>query len=222
MNKMSAELIRKTMKVYIDDMLVKSLKAANHIAHLEEAFGVLRKYRMMLNPSKCIFGVSLVKFLRFLVTKREIKANPDQIQALITMGSSKNIREVQQLIGQVAALNRFVSKSADKFQGDYLTKDTRTVAYLDEVNIMSGKIRNFKIRQIPRKENKEADALANLTLAFDFSSDRCIPLEFLASLNIEVANSVFRAEEGPTWMDEIFIYLRDGTLSQDKLQAHHI
>ena len=40
-NKMFREQIGKTMEVYIDDMLVKSLKAANHIVHLEEAFGIL-------------------------------------------------------------------------------------------------------------------------------------------------------------------------------------
>ncbi|GFZ19982.1 hypothetical protein Acr_28g0006870 [Actinidia rufa] len=102
------------MEVYIDDMLVKSLQAHNHIAHLEEAFDILRRHRMMLNPSKCIFGVSSGKFLGFLVTKRGIEVNPDQIQALIAMRSPRNIREVQQLTGRVAALNRFVSKSADK------------------------------------------------------------------------------------------------------------
>ncbi|GFZ19275.1 hypothetical protein Acr_27g0010140 [Actinidia rufa] len=105
---------KKTMEVYIDDMLVKSLQAHNHIAHLEEAFDILRRHRMMLNPSKCIFGVSSGKFLGFLVTKRGIEVNPDQIQALIAMRSPRNIREVQQLTGRVAALNRFVSKSADK------------------------------------------------------------------------------------------------------------
>ena len=40
-NKMFKEQIGKTMEVYIDDMLVKSLQAADHIAHLKEAFGVL-------------------------------------------------------------------------------------------------------------------------------------------------------------------------------------
>ena len=63
------------MEVYIDDMLVKSLEATDHIAHLKKAFGFLRKHRMMLNPSKCIFGVSSGRFLRFLVTKRGIEAN---------------------------------------------------------------------------------------------------------------------------------------------------
>ena len=76
-NKMFKEMIEKTMKVYIDDMLVKSLKVADYITYLEEAFGVLRKHRMMLNPSKCIFGVSLGKFLGFLITKHGIEANPD-------------------------------------------------------------------------------------------------------------------------------------------------
>ena len=68
-NKIFKDIIRKTMEVYIDDMLVKSFKAADHIAHLEETFGILRKHRMMLTPFKCIFGVSLGIFLGFLVKK---------------------------------------------------------------------------------------------------------------------------------------------------------
>ncbi|GFZ00843.1 hypothetical protein Acr_14g0004780 [Actinidia rufa] len=59
-----------------------------------------RPWKMMLNPSKCIFGVSSGKFLGFLVTKRGIEVNPDQIQALIAMKSPRNIREVQQLTGE--------------------------------------------------------------------------------------------------------------------------
>ena len=66
---MFKEMIEKIMEVYIDNMLVKSLKAAYHIAQLEEMLGILRKHRMMLNHSKCIFGVSSKKFLDFLMTK---------------------------------------------------------------------------------------------------------------------------------------------------------
>ena len=40
-NRMFKEMIGKTMKVYIDDMLVKSLKVTDHIALLEEMFGIL-------------------------------------------------------------------------------------------------------------------------------------------------------------------------------------
>ncbi|GFS39342.1 hypothetical protein Acr_00g0062390 [Actinidia rufa] len=61
-----------------------------------------------------VFACSQGKFLGFLVTKDGIKANSDLIQALLAMSSIGNIHEVQQLTWQVTALNRFVSKSADK------------------------------------------------------------------------------------------------------------
>ena len=56
-----------SMEVYIDDMLVKSTTAELHIAHLSEAFQILRKYNMKLNPAKFSFGVSAGKFLGFIV-----------------------------------------------------------------------------------------------------------------------------------------------------------
>ena len=57
-NKMFAEQQGKTIEVYIDDMLVKSLKATDHIQHLRQCFDVLNKYNMKLNPAKCTFGVT--------------------------------------------------------------------------------------------------------------------------------------------------------------------
>ena len=79
----------------------------------------------------------------------------------------------------------------NQVQRDYLAKDTRILAYLDKVKNMSGKIKDFKIRQIFRKENKKADALANLASTFDFVLDKSIPLEFLLNPSIEVAKSVY-------------------------------
>lgn len=46
-------LIGKTMKVYIDGMLVKFIKADDHLEHLRKTFDVLEKYQMRLNPTKC-------------------------------------------------------------------------------------------------------------------------------------------------------------------------
>ena len=40
-NKMFAAYLGSTMEVYMDDMLVKSLHAGDHIAHLKQAFEVL-------------------------------------------------------------------------------------------------------------------------------------------------------------------------------------
>ena len=69
---------------------------------------------MKLNPSKCAFRVSSGKFLEFMVSHMGIKANPDNIQAILNMKPPRNIKEVQSLTRQVVALNRFVSKATDK------------------------------------------------------------------------------------------------------------
>ena len=61
-------LLKKIIKVYIDDMLVKSKERSDHAGHLQEPFELLRAYDMKLNPSKCAFGVSAGRFLGFMVT----------------------------------------------------------------------------------------------------------------------------------------------------------
>ena len=115
-NRMFQKQIGTTMEVYIDDMLVKSTIAELHIAHLSEAFQILRNYNMKLNPAKCAFGVLAKKFLGFIVNHRGIEANPDKIKVVLDMPSPLGIKEVQRLTGRIVALSRFVSRASDKCQ----------------------------------------------------------------------------------------------------------
>ena len=63
------DLIEKSMEVYVDNLLVKSREKVDHLGHLAEAFGILRKFWMKLNPAKCTFGVLSGKFLGHLVSR---------------------------------------------------------------------------------------------------------------------------------------------------------
>ena len=115
-NRMFQKQIGTTMEVYIDDMLVKSTTVELHIAHLSEAFQILREYSMKLNPAKCAFGVSPEKFLGFIVNNRGIEENPDKIKAVLDMPSLSGIKKVQCMTGRIVALSRFVSRASDKCQ----------------------------------------------------------------------------------------------------------
>ncbi|KAB2617051.1 hypothetical protein D8674_012920 [Pyrus ussuriensis x Pyrus communis] len=84
-NSMFAEQIGKNMEVYVDDMLVKSKHADQHIANLSETFSILKKYQMRLNPNKCAFGVGYEKFLGFMISQQGIEANPEKIKAIMDM-----------------------------------------------------------------------------------------------------------------------------------------
>ena len=104
------------MEVYIDDMLVKSVKAELHVDHLVESFQVIKDYKMKLNPTKCSFGVSVGKFLGFIVNNRGIEANIDKIKVVLNMQPPSNTKEIQCLIERIVALSRFVFRSSDKCQ----------------------------------------------------------------------------------------------------------
>ena len=114
MNRMFVSQIGRNVQVYVDDMLVKSQREEDHLEDLRETFDTLRSYNIKLNQGKCAFGVTAGKFLGFMVSQREIEANPDKIWAIIKMKPPRNVKEVQSLNGKVAALNRFVSRATDK------------------------------------------------------------------------------------------------------------
>jgi hypothetical protein len=74
--------IGRNVKAYIDDMLVKSKKRGNLLDDLKETFDNLHKYKMMLNPKKCVFGVSSGKLFDYMVSSRGINANPKKVVAI--------------------------------------------------------------------------------------------------------------------------------------------
>ena len=77
-------------------------------------FEILRKHKLRLNASKYSFGIGSRKFLGYMVTHCEIEVNPDQIKAINSLQPPRNPKEVQKLIVMIAALNQFISRSADR------------------------------------------------------------------------------------------------------------
>ncbi|XP_052190043.1 uncharacterized protein LOC127799867 [Diospyros lotus] len=102
------------MEAYVDDMIVKSREKESHVKKLARVLEVFRQYKMRLNPAKCAFGVQSGKFLGYMITQRGIEANPKKIQAILDMEPPTSIKEVQRLTGRMAALGRFLSKSAER------------------------------------------------------------------------------------------------------------
>lgn len=100
------------MEVYIDHTLVKSKYQEMHVHHLSEAFEILKKYNMKLNPTKCHFGVKASKFLGYLITKRGIKAYRDKLKSVLNIVEPMMKKDVQRMTGQLAALTRFIPKAS--------------------------------------------------------------------------------------------------------------
>jgi len=114
MDKVLAPMLGRNVQTYVDDMVVTSHERGQHAADQEELFATISKYRLKLNPEKCVFGVKAGKFLGFMLTERGIEANPDNCATIIAMRSPTSVKEVQQLTGRMAALSRFVSAGGEK------------------------------------------------------------------------------------------------------------
>ena len=97
----------------MDDIVIKSQLEANHVGDLQETFNSLRAVGVRLNPEKCVFGARGGTMLGYLVSRRGIEANPGKIRAIGEMSPPTNPNEVQRLASYLAALSRFLAKSAE-------------------------------------------------------------------------------------------------------------
>ncbi|GKF58552.1 reverse transcriptase domain-containing protein, partial [Tanacetum coccineum] len=87
--------IGKNLKVYVDDLVIKSRTEHEIIRDMKEIFKTLREINMKLNPKKCTFGI-------------------EEVGAVLNLPSPKCLKDVQKLNGKLASLNRFLFKSAEK------------------------------------------------------------------------------------------------------------
>ena len=77
MTRMFESQLGKNIKIYKDDMVVKSKMVSEHLGDLQTIFEILRKYKLRLNAPKCSFGVGSGKFLGYMVAHRGIEVNLD-------------------------------------------------------------------------------------------------------------------------------------------------
>ena len=52
---------------------------------------------MKLNPTKCVFGIASGKFLKYVVTKLGIEANPEQIKSILNIPNSTKVNAATNL-----------------------------------------------------------------------------------------------------------------------------
>lgn len=66
------DLLQEIMEAYVNDLLGKYKKREEHISILRKIFERIENYKLQLNPKKCVFHVTLGKFLGFIVSYRGI------------------------------------------------------------------------------------------------------------------------------------------------------
>jgi hypothetical protein len=109
MNYIYHDLISQLVEIYIDDVVAKSTSTGGHLEDLRQVFKRTRRFGLKMNPKKCLFGVSAGQFLSFLVLERGVEIGLKSQEAVRTMEAPTTKRELQQLIGKIDFVRRFIS-----------------------------------------------------------------------------------------------------------------
>jgi hypothetical protein len=82
MNRVLAPYLPKFCVVYLDDVLIYSKTADEHLEHIRLVLRELHRHQLHTILSKCYFGRSSVNFLSHVVEARQIRMDPDKVEAM--------------------------------------------------------------------------------------------------------------------------------------------
>lgn len=101
---------------YIDDILVASGSDEDHEKHLHTLFRRLREFGIVVNPSKCEFGVTSLHFLGHVVDRDGIRPLPEKVQAIVDFPPPTSLRKLREFLGLINFYRRFIPRCAELSQ----------------------------------------------------------------------------------------------------------
>lgn len=82
MNTIFAQLLRKCVLVFMDDILVYNRTLDEHISHLQQVLEILHKNNFLLKRSKCNFVEQSLEYLGHIIFKTRVSNEPAKIAAV--------------------------------------------------------------------------------------------------------------------------------------------
>ncbi|XP_070004198.1 uncharacterized protein [Nicotiana sylvestris] len=105
------DMIHKEIKVYVDDIIIKSKRAADHITDLRKFFDRLKRYNLKLNPTKCAFRIPAGKLLGFIISHRGIELDSSKVKAIQELSPPRSKKDVMSFLGCLNYISRFIAHS---------------------------------------------------------------------------------------------------------------
>ena len=113
MNDVLRPFLRKSVVVFLDDILIFSRSWEDHLKHLEEVFEALRKHQLFSKPSKCVLGATSVKFLGHIVSGTFLKLDDEKVEAVRDWPAPRSFSDIRRFLGLTNYFRRFIIGSAE-------------------------------------------------------------------------------------------------------------
>jgi hypothetical protein len=114
MNLIFHDLLKVLMEVYIDNVVVKSVGFEDHMTDLKLSLERMKKYGLQMNPLKCTFGLTSIRFLGFIGHEHSIQFHPKKIEAIRKIGELVCMKDIKKLLSKIYYLRHFISNIAGR------------------------------------------------------------------------------------------------------------
>nr|GEV60990.1 reverse transcriptase domain-containing protein [Tanacetum cinerariifolium] len=209
------------------DFIVERPEKGSPDTPMEKEVRLPKLWILFTDGSSCTygFGVGLIltnsegmEFTYALRFRFDATNNEAEYEALIS-----GLRIAEHMGVKNLQANADSRLAANLVNGTYVTKEADMIRYLEKVKSLAGSFKAFSIKQIPRSENKNADALSKIaSTSFAHLSKQVLVEELKEKFISEIEILAVVEEEGDTWMTPLFKYLAEGTLPTDVKKARAI
>lgn len=127
-----------TVFVYMDDILIASKSTDDHREHLRELFQRLSQHGLVVNPKKCIFGVSEIEFLGHNITTGGASPLKHKVEAIVKFPKPVSVNDLQQFLGMINYYHRFIPHAADVMRPLYesLSGKGKRLDWTEEMSVV--------------------------------------------------------------------------------------
>ncbi|GJT33445.1 reverse transcriptase domain-containing protein [Tanacetum coccineum] len=166
---------------------------------------------ILTNPE----GVEFTYAMRFRFEATNNEAEYEALIAGLWIAKQMGIKNLQANVDSRLVVNQV--------NGSYVAKESGMVQYLEKVKTLVSNFKEFSIKQVPRSENKKADALSNIASTSFAHLSKQVLVEELQEKSIhEKEVLAIVEEEGQTWMTPICEYLTKEILPEYKKKARMV
>ncbi|GKE78596.1 reverse transcriptase domain-containing protein [Tanacetum coccineum] len=138
---------------------------------------------ILTNPE----GAEFTYVLRFRFDATNNEAEYEALIASLRIAEQMGIRNLQENVD-----SRLVANQVNE---SYIAKDRGMIQYLEKVKVLSSIFKKFSIKQVPRSENKKADALSKITSTIFAHLTKQVLVEELKEKSINEAEVLAVVEE---------------------------
>ncbi|MBW0593228.1 hypothetical protein O181_132943 [Austropuccinia psidii MF-1] len=113
-NDIFQDLLDVYVVVYLDDIMVFSKSEEEHVTHVSTVLSRLRSNNLFAKASKCLFHVSSVEYLGYVVSSEGLKMDEENVQQILNWPPQRNLKALQLFLGFTNFYHCFIKNCSKK------------------------------------------------------------------------------------------------------------